>query len=416
MYQITQKQRTKSHSRVVERLEKIREPAASGKRKLVRHLIHQHMNSFDTKLIAVDEANKKMKRHRRVKAEQIIGIAERLDPWRGTKEPVLAHMKGKKDSSGNYRWVMNFGIENRALQQMTRDILRFAGRIAPGQYGCSGGVKAAGKAVLKNLDDGYVYVAEVDIKNCYPSFNREGITTVLPVPKEIVNKVLTSHCLNIVLGNPKDIYQFSTVGSKEEADDIREFSEPLLAEARQGIPQGSAVSPVVAELVLAPIVVDLPEFGRVVNYADNFLVMAKSEPDAVSMLKALRSAFKANPVGPLTLKVDPVTEAGAGFDFLGYEFRKSGNYAHCQPSQKNHARFKNKWDRLHRCVPASESENECNAHLAQLRKHTLSWANSFPLWEEAEAFKLARIAAVDELAISCPAATDSSMNIPTNQK
>src|SRR6266542_2348573 len=57
----------------------------------------------------------------------------------------------------------------------------------------------------------------------------------------------------------------------------------VLAEARQGIPQGSAASPLLAEMLLASALRQLPTGGEVFAYLDNFLVMAKSEQDAVSM-------------------------------------------------------------------------------------------------------------------------------------
>jgi Reverse transcriptase (RNA-dependent DNA polymerase) len=65
--------------------------------------------------------------------------------------------------------------------------------------------------------------------------------------------------------------------------------ETYLAAARRGIPQGSAASPLLAEMLLAPLLFQVPEGGKVVvvAYADNILVMAKTASDADAMTESL---------------------------------------------------------------------------------------------------------------------------------
>src|SRR5207244_2235439 len=73
-----------------------------------------------------------------------------------------------------------------------------------------------------------------------------------------------------------------------------------LVEARRGMPHGSTVSALVAEIVIASVLKALPAIGVVVNYADNMLVMAKTKAAARSLTKTVQLALLGHPVGPLT--------------------------------------------------------------------------------------------------------------------
>jgi len=46
---------------------------------------------------------------------EITAIASSLDAWKGSGEPVRVHRK-RKTTPGEYRTVLEFEIENRALQ------------------------------------------------------------------------------------------------------------------------------------------------------------------------------------------------------------------------------------------------------------------------------------------------------------
>jgi hypothetical protein len=84
--------------------------------------VRQYLGSFDPKLHATLEAYEAMKREDRPDPQELASIAGSLDPWKGTKEPVLVH-RIPKDSPDEYRTVLEFEIENRALQYLVRDVL-----------------------------------------------------------------------------------------------------------------------------------------------------------------------------------------------------------------------------------------------------------------------------------------------------
>jgi hypothetical protein len=113
----------------------------------------------------------------------------------------------------------------------------------------------------------------------------------------------------------------------------------ILADARRGLPQGSAAASIVAEMLIAVPLKTLPSVGWVPSYADNMLIMAKSEEDAVSMSTALLSAFKAHSVGHLTPTLKSQSCPGQWVHFLGHCLRVDGQLVQIIPSAKNEAKF-----------------------------------------------------------------------------
>ena len=111
-----------------------------------------------------------------------------------------------------------------------------------------------------------------------------------------------------------------------------------LAEARRGIPQGSAVSPFIAEALLAPTLHSDFEDRVFVAYADNVLLLAKSKEDVVAMSKDLRSALQAHPVGPFKPKWKPF-EAGEPIEFLGHKLTFQKGVVHIEVDDHNLQKF-----------------------------------------------------------------------------
>jgi hypothetical protein len=201
--------------------------------------IRKYLGSFDARLHATLEACEAMKASSRPDPAELPSIASCLDARKGTKEPVLAHMI-PKDSTGQYRMVLEFGIENRALQYLVRDVLIAVLELHPNQYATRGGVHAAIRHTKQALIDGYLWAVELDINDCYPSFEEEKLSSLLPLPKEVTDHVIISRYLNLPIG-------FSLIdgpGNDHEDDHINLGAVSTACQG--GIPQGSAASPLVA--------------------------------------------------------------------------------------------------------------------------------------------------------------------------
>jgi hypothetical protein len=165
---------------------------AKGKWKLVEHLTAQFLRSHDARLFATLWAYKSLPIGRRPDELNVTALAEALFPAKGSNEPVRLSIKRKGESgSGDYRLLMGFGLENRALQYLIRAPLTKAANLHPHQYGTIG-VQAAISRVAKLMSTGYLWGVEIDIKNCFQSFNEEKLHEYLPISKEVIRHVAMS--------------------------------------------------------------------------------------------------------------------------------------------------------------------------------------------------------------------------------
>jgi len=91
----------------------------------------------------------------------------------------------------------------------------------------------------------------------------------------------------------------------------------------QGTPQGAVLSPLLANLYLHRLDVDLTAAGyRIIRYADDFVVLCRTQEEAQHALSRVRTWVEAN---GLTLHPDKThlgncMEKNRGFEFLGYRF------------------------------------------------------------------------------------------------
>jgi hypothetical protein len=341
-----------------------------GKARRAKYLTDKYLNSFDARRVAVGAAAAAMRPESRPPRKEFDDIARTLDAWSGTDEPVRVHLLPKGSDPNDRRVVCEFGIRNKALQYLSRAALRPSAPLNPRQFGMFG-VPAAIAHVASAISQGATWAVEVDIKNCYPSFNGSKLNDLLPLSTGVIERVIISRYLNLVPGNLIDLFgppEGEDWGTIPAIDDA-------LADARLGIPQGSAASPLVAEYLLSGMFAPLSELGEFANYADNTLLLASSESSVVSMSKALGSALEAHPVGRLRPKIRSFPP-GEPILFLGHEIRIKSGQIRIFPSTENAQIFAAKMQRsLKRLREMSGKRKEKHAH--NLKRYVVSWTGAF---------------------------------------
>jgi hypothetical protein len=334
------------------------------------------LRSLGAKRYAVRLAYRRMPKQQRPDKSELDTIAAGLDPFAGTDEPVFVNMQAKEDQPDDYRLTMDFGIRNRALQYLLLLPLREAVTLHPNQYGLKGQYKAV-QHVAAALGDGYRWAIEIDIKNFFPSFNGKELLRHLPFPKKVSERVLLGEHLNMK-GGPTLSSAFGCEGDDEYYPTLL---NDKLVEARRGIPQGSAVSPLVAEALLAPTLHLIPKIGVFVAYADNILLLAKTKEDVVTMSKVLRSALQAHPVGPFQPKMKQF-DADQPIRFLSHKLTFKNGTVHIEIADHKLQEFK------HRVTSEVIFLKQANGKLSplaferrsqELAKYIRSWAASFRL-------------------------------------
>lgn len=115
-------------------------------------------------------------------------------------------------------------------------------------------------------------------------------------------------------------------------DEVKEWTP------EEGTPQGAVISPLLSNIYLDPLDHRMADTGfEMVRYADDFVVLCRSEAEANAALAAVREWC--GPAG-LTLHPDKTRIVNArergGFDFLGYHFERDQHW----PSKKSYRKIK----------------------------------------------------------------------------
>jgi hypothetical protein len=266
------------------------------------------LTSEEAVLACAIQANWKLPKFKRHPLEDCLSLPDKLDLSKPLSEPVRVWPQPK--SSGGYRMIQDHGLRHRTAQHLIKRVLDAHLVPRPFQYthlGCHQAIKET-KALIKQ---GYVYTAHLDIQNFFRSFELEKLLPELPLPKEVVaNAVVGRHMA--VQWDPESMKGKSYSPSLPPA-----YS--LLEEARLGIPQGSACSPVVGAYCLSRLQWTPIADVALLNVADDFLLLSKNAGALEKAIGEVAEAVGNLPGGTFTLKLKKARTAKQGFKFLGHE-------------------------------------------------------------------------------------------------
>ena len=169
------------------------------------------------------------------------------------------------------------------------------------------------------------WMLEADIKGCFDHINHDWLVTNVPMDAGILRKWLKAGIL------------------------YRGHYEPT----EEGTPQGGIVSPTLANMALDGLEGGLKEHVyatlgytkaqqakiNVIRYADDFVVTGSSREVLVNTVRPWVEKFLATRGLALSAEKTRVTHIDAGFDFLGWNFRKYNGKLLIKPSKKNVSAF-----------------------------------------------------------------------------
>jgi RNA-directed DNA polymerase len=170
------------------------------------------------------------------------------------------------------------------------------------------------KVVEEKLNADYVYVVDADLKSYFDT-----------IPKD--------HLMDLVRSQISDrrmlhlIEQFLDQG-------IMEKLKSWTPEA--GVPQGSVLSPLLANLYLNALDHEMASQGyEMVRYADDFVILCRSESEASVALEKVSDWVSSHGLTLHPEKTHIVDSREKSFSFLGYSFRGRFRF----PRKKSHQKF-----------------------------------------------------------------------------
>ena len=209
-------------------------------------------------------------------------------------------------------------VRDRVVQSALRNVLEpiFERDFADTSYGFrpGRGCRDALRRVVELLDAGYTWVVDADLKDFFGTIPHE------PLMERVRLKVADGKVLALV----------ATFLRQE----VMEGMEGWIPE--EGTPQGAVISPLLSNIYLDPLDHQIAEKGfRMVRYADDFVILCRSEQEAQQALLTVREWTS---IAGLSLHSEKTQVVNAtqygGFDFLGYHFERGYKWPRKKSVQK----------------------------------------------------------------------------------
>jgi hypothetical protein len=353
---------------------KIQLEVTAGRSWVARRKQNEFLRCLRARVIAAKAAFRTINKRRLIPPStptpfsQVWNLANDLRRYMSRPSFGIARLKPK---ATGFREVVMFELFDIARQKLVAMSLRPFVRLHPVQFALEGGRSVACEELLRALIQAppSARIIHVDIRNFYGSISKQWLQENLPLSGSIIQRVVFPDVLRWHLG----LAHQSDEGTEERG--------------RRSIPQGSAVSPIIAEFVMASVLqagADLLEGLSCFNYSDNLAVIGVLVPgdlDVTVFMERLAEVFRTHQAGPFQLRFVEVSTISQPFRFLGYYFQKTQSGARAFLPEGVVALREMKYER-------DLLEAETIAKVLKTEHAVRSYCNSFALWEGAPAMQV----------------------------
>lgn len=282
-------------------------------------------------------------------------------------------------------------IRDRVVQAATKIVIEpiFEADMLECSFGFRPG-RTAHDALQVVIDEswrGRRWVAESDIANCFEAIPHSGLMSA------IEERIVDRHLLKLLRAMLR-------AGVLEDG---------AIKRSGAGTPQGGVISPVLANVYLHRLDRQWADRGTgvLIRYADDLLVMCRTEAEAECALEALSTLL-----GELGLelkhaktRIVHLREGGEGFDFLGFHHR----YVRGHTPRSRHLTFLVRWPSPQAMQHARDRVREITARerlalpveeiVQDLNRFLRGWAGYFRYGSSAQFFDKISLYAINRLAI-----------------
>jgi RNA-directed DNA polymerase len=212
-------------------------------------------------------------------------------------------------------------VRDRIVQGALRHVIEpiFERDFAPQSHGFrpGRGCKGALRRVEELLESGHGWVVDADLKSYFDTIPQDRLMA------RIGEKIADGRVLELI----------ETMLQAGVMEGLKDWQP-----TESGTPQGAVISPLLSNIYLDPLDWLMAKGGyEMVRYADDFIILCKSESQAQEALEKVREWVSKEGLSlhPEKTRIVDASQRG-GFDFLGYHFERGMKW----PRKKSMARFK----------------------------------------------------------------------------
>ena len=281
--------------------------------------------------------------------------------------PATAIPNPQPKARGGYRMTYKFDELGVAKQWLALYALKPFASFHPSNFVLKRGQSAACEELLKAMDcapPGTRFI-QFDVRDYFGSILHEWLLEHLPLSPQITRNVVLLEGYHTIRRNREPARRLDCDGVNKQTGQC-------------GIPQGSAASPVVAEIVMAAVLqsaADAFEGLKVFIHSDNIGVVVPPHVDIAVLEKKLVDAFKQHPAGPFHLTTNGPSSLAKPFRFLGYDFvkRADGKAEACVPEHV--------WEAREAAYVGTILNDATLDQLLGVRRSVTGYRAAFKLWE-----------------------------------
>jgi len=209
-------------------------------------------------------------------------------------------------------------VRDRTVESALRNVLEpiFENDFSESSYGFrpGRGCREAVVRVEELLNQGHIWCVDCDLKSYFDTIPHDRLMA------RIKERIVDGRVLEV-------LEQCLKAGVMEELKGWQP--------TERGTPQGAVISPMLANAYLNPLDHDMARRGRaMVRYADDFVVLCRTEAEAEAVLRELRHWTEEAGLTLHPTKTRIVDAVNEGFDFLGWHFRGSKKWPRKKSLQK----------------------------------------------------------------------------------
>jgi RNA-directed DNA polymerase len=210
-------------------------------------------------------------------------------------------------------------IKDRVAQQAVRMAIEpiFEKEFLDMSYGFrpNKGAQKALERVNQLIKEGYTWVVDADLQSYFDTIPHEMLMN------KVKHKISDGRIIELL-----------TMWLNQEIMEECKNWKPT-----EGTPQGGVISPLLANIYLHDLDVEMTKAGyNMIRYADDFVVLGKSKEDAEKALETIRAWVKANglTLHPEKTHIGNCMVIDEGFEFLGYKFEGGTTWIRNKSIQK----------------------------------------------------------------------------------